>query len=185
MPNRLTRDEFAADAAQKLGIDSAVLREELKQAAARRRDQIASPTAGVSQVERILLRAFCSEQNDPVLLALAASLDTDPHHFESLTITSALHGLRNRGASQPLEAVPEGRIRALLAQILLDETEPVSQQEADFALENLRIRYLEGRQRTLRASIADAERKGDWGLLATLTAEKLAIDRELRTIGAG
>ncbi len=65
MPNRLTRDEFAADAAQKLGIDSAVLREELKQAAARRRDQIASPTAGVSQVEKMLLRAFCSEPNDP------------------------------------------------------------------------------------------------------------------------
>jgi DNA primase len=185
MPSRLTRDEFAADAAQKLGIDSAVLREELKQAAARRRDQIASPTAGVSQVEKILLRAFCSQADDPVLLALAATLDSDPHHFESLTITPALHGLRHRGAAEPLEAVPEGRVRALLAQILLEETEPVSQQEAEFALENLRIRYLEGRQRTLRAAIAEAERKGDWGLLATLTAEKLSIDRQLRAVGAG
>ena len=33
IPNRIQRDEFAADAAQKLGIDSAILRQELKQAA--------------------------------------------------------------------------------------------------------------------------------------------------------
>jgi hypothetical protein len=35
MPEKLARDQFAADAAQKLGIDSAVLREELRQAALR------------------------------------------------------------------------------------------------------------------------------------------------------
>ena len=40
MPEKLARDQFAADAAQKLGIDSAVLREELRQAALRRRDHI-------------------------------------------------------------------------------------------------------------------------------------------------
>ena len=33
MPEKLARDQFAGDAAQKLGIDSAVLREELRQAA--------------------------------------------------------------------------------------------------------------------------------------------------------
>ena len=33
MPEKLARDQFAADAAQKLGIDSAVMREELRQAA--------------------------------------------------------------------------------------------------------------------------------------------------------
>ncbi len=40
MPEKLARDQFAADAAQKLGIDSAVLREELRQAALKRRDRI-------------------------------------------------------------------------------------------------------------------------------------------------
>jgi DNA primase len=184
MPSRLTRDEFAADAAQKLGIDSAVMREELKQAAARRRDQIVSPTAGITQVERILLRAFCSERGHPVLEILTAELDRNPAHFESLTVRTALEGLRNRGATQPLEAVPEGRERALLAQILLEETDSVSEQEAQFALETLRIQHLEARQRSLRGAIAEAERKGDWGLVATLSAEKLAIDRELRTLGA-
>ena len=40
MPEKLARDQFAADAAQKLGIDSAVLREELRQAALKRRDRV-------------------------------------------------------------------------------------------------------------------------------------------------
>ncbi len=185
MPNRLTRDEFAADAAQKLGIDSAVLRDEFKQAAARRRDQIVSPTLGVSQVERLLLRAFCAEAGDPAFSTLDAAISSDAAHFEVLNSYPLLEALRHRGATQPIEAVPEGRERALLAQILLEETEPVTLQEAEFALENLRVQFLEGRQRALRSAISDAERKGDWGLLATLTAEKLSIDRELRTVGAG
>ncbi|WP_433984255.1 toprim domain-containing protein [Tunturiibacter empetritectus] len=42
MPNRIQRDEFAADAAQKLGIDSAILRQELKQAAAQRVESVRS-----------------------------------------------------------------------------------------------------------------------------------------------
>ena len=33
MPDNIVRDEFAADAAQKLGIDSALFRQEIKQAA--------------------------------------------------------------------------------------------------------------------------------------------------------
>ena len=40
MPERLARDQFAGDAAQKLGIDSAILREELRQAALKRRDRL-------------------------------------------------------------------------------------------------------------------------------------------------
>ena len=40
IPSRIARDEFAADAAQKLAIDSALLRQELKQAAFARRTDI-------------------------------------------------------------------------------------------------------------------------------------------------
>jgi DNA primase len=49
MPERLARDQFAADAAQKLGIDSAVLREELRQAALKRRDRVDSPSSAPPQ----------------------------------------------------------------------------------------------------------------------------------------
>ncbi len=51
MPNRLHRDEFAADAAQKLAIDSAIMRQELKDAAAKRLSSVRSrkfePASGV------------------------------------------------------------------------------------------------------------------------------------------
>ena len=44
MPNPIQRDEFAADAAQKLGIDSAILRQELRQAAMQRVESVRSHT---------------------------------------------------------------------------------------------------------------------------------------------
>ncbi|MGB8261386.1 MAG: DNA primase, partial [Terracidiphilus sp.] len=51
IPERLVRDQFAMDAAQKLGIDSAVLCEELRQAALKRRDSVVSRPATLSEVE--------------------------------------------------------------------------------------------------------------------------------------
>ena len=58
IPEKLARDQFAADAAQKLGIDSAVLREELHQAALKRRERVEARPAALTEVERVLLRAL-------------------------------------------------------------------------------------------------------------------------------
>ena len=58
MPQKQVRDQFAMDAAQKLGIDSAVLREELRQAALRRRDHVEIRATALTEVERVLLRAL-------------------------------------------------------------------------------------------------------------------------------
>ena len=49
MPEMLARDQFAADAAQKLGIGSAVLREELRQAALKRRDRVEDAGGGADR----------------------------------------------------------------------------------------------------------------------------------------
>src|SRR5579863_8758166 len=50
MPEKLARDQFAGDAAQKLGIDSAVLREELRQAALKRRDHVEVRATALTEV---------------------------------------------------------------------------------------------------------------------------------------
>ena len=50
------------------------------------------------------------------------------------------------------------------------------------ALETLRYRQLERRQRELRVLIAEADRRADHTMLTTLTAEKLQIDRKLREL---
>jgi len=183
MPNRLARDEFAANAAQKLAIDSAVLREELKQAAAKRRDTVAASGVGLNECERLLIRALAAQASDPAHTAAADAFDRQPEVFEELAVTPLLEQLRNRGNADPLEAVSEGRDRQLLAQILFSESEPVTPEEVAAAIQPLLHHRLSRRQRELRASIGDAERKGDWGQVAALTAQKVQLDRQLREIG--
>src|SRR5271156_1083751 len=62
VPNRIVRDELALEISQKLGIDSAVLRQELKHAATSRSATTvkASAEAQVTGAERGLLRALAS-----------------------------------------------------------------------------------------------------------------------------
>ena len=50
------------------------------------------------------------------------------------------------------------------------------------ALHALQVRYLQRRQRELRASISEAERRGDTSMVETLTLEKIKVDRALRTL---
>jgi len=62
MPETLARDQFAADAAQKLGISSAVLREELRQAALRRRERVEEPgQTGPLAFERFFVEAVLND----------------------------------------------------------------------------------------------------------------------------
>lgn len=182
MPNRITRDEFAADAAQKLGIDSALVREELKQAAAKRRDSLAHAVPTLSDVEKDLLRALAAPTSDPACKAAMAGFDANEPHFEGLTVAPILKQLRHRGDAHPIEAIEDPAGRSLLAQSLNGEIEPVSAEQVAAALETLRRRHLERRRRELRAAVSEAERNGDTASIIRLTAEKLAVDRELREL---
>jgi DNA primase len=70
IPHKLERDQFAHDAAQKLGIDSALLREELRQAALKRQDHIEPRGAdrnGASLLpfERFFIEAACNDEKSP------------------------------------------------------------------------------------------------------------------------
>jgi len=183
LPNRLARDEFAANAAQKLSIDSAVLREELKQAAAKRRDTVSHNSVGVNECERVLIRAFAGPATDAAHQAAINALDQQPEIFAELSVTPLLEQLRNRGAADPLESVPEGRDRQLVAQVLFAESELVTAEQVTAAIQPLHHHHLSRRQRELRALIAEAERKSDWGKVAELTNEKMKLDRQLRDLG--
>jgi len=183
MPNRIVRDEFAADAAQKLGIDSALVREELHQAARKRRDEV-RPSAGatLNEAERVLLRAAASPSGSRVFLRLAEALSSQPQSFEGLAVTPVLTLLRDRGSLEPLAAVSDARQRTLLAQVLFRESGEVEMAEVEAALESLRYRRLEALQRRVRADIAEAERRGDLAQLAVFMAEKVKVDREMREV---
>jgi DNA primase len=181
MPNRIARDEFASDAAQKLGIDSALVREELHQAARKRRDQV-NPSAldSLKEAERLLLRAMAGAPESRICLRISQALHSQPQSFEGLAVTPILLLLRDRGSIEPLAALPHAGQRALLAQALLRESSEVEMEQVEAALESLQYRQLEALQRRVRADIAEAERRGDWAQLAVFMAEKLKVDRQMR-----
>ena len=185
MPNQFVRDEFASDAAQKLGIDSALVRQELQQAARKRRDQVgASPRENMNEAERVLLRALASSPESRVFLCVSQAMHEQPQSFEGLGITRMLAQLRDRGPLEPLAALAEPVQRALLAQTLLRESGELELEQVEAALESLKYRQLEALQRRVRADIAAAERRGDWAQLAVFMAEKLKVDRQMREVDA-
>ena len=184
MPEKLARDQFAADAAQKLGIDSAIMREELRQAALRRRDHIDAKATALTEVERVLLRALAID--DPEFersrRLAAEALAQQPTWFEHLGAFSALQALAGRLARDPMDVVEDEAQRALLAETLLAETKPPEESEVHSAIQEIHERAIVRRQRELRTLIAEAERRGDHAELALLTQQKLDLDRALRQL---
>ena len=184
MPQKLAREQFAADASQKLGIDSTVLREELRQAALKRQDHVEARTTALTEVERVLLRALAIDdpefERSRRLTALA--LAQQPAWFEHLGVFPALQALAGREARDPMEVVEDPAQRALLAETLLAETKPPEEIEVQSALQEIQERAIEGRLRELRTLIAEAERRGDFAELATLTQQKLEMDRALQQL---
>jgi DNA primase len=184
MPEKLARDQFAADAAQKLSIDSAVLREELHQAALRRRDHIETRVTALTEVERVLLRALAiddPEQERSRRLA-AIALAEQPAWFEHLGCFAALLALAQRQAKDPMDVIEDEAQRALLAETLLAETKPPEETEVQSAIQEIHERAIVRRQRELRELIAEAERRGDYDELTILTQQKLEMDRTLRQL---
>ena len=184
MPEKLARDQFAADAAQKLGIDSAILREELRQAALRRRDHIETKAAALTEVERVLLRALAIDdpENERSRRLACEALAQQPAWFEHLGAFAALQALAQRQARDSMDAVEDESQRALLAETLLAETKPPEESEVQSAIQEIHERAIERRQRELRTLIAEAERRGDHAELALLTQQKLEMDRALRQL---
>jgi DNA primase len=184
MPEKLARDQFAADAAQKLGIDSAVLREELRQAALRRRDHVEVRATSLSEVERVLLRALAianPEDEQARRLAMQA-LAEQPSWFQHLGTFPALQALAGRQARDPMDVVEDEAQRAMLAEALLAEVKSPEISEIESAIQEIEERARESRLRDLRTLIAEAERRGDFAELAVLTQQKLELDKALRQL---
>jgi DNA primase len=184
IPEELARAQFAADAAQKLGIDSAVLREELRQAALRRRDHVEVKASPLTEVEKKLIRALAisdPENLESRRLAMDAVANKSAI-FQQLGTFPALQELAARQARDPLEVVTDDGQRALVAQALMHEVHPPPQSEIGGAIQELEERDTERRQRELRALIADAERGGDFGQVSVLMKQKMDLDRVLREL---
>ncbi|MDP9269342.1 MAG: DNA primase [Acidobacteriota bacterium] len=189
VPSRIVRDELAADMAQKLGIDSAVLRQEIRHVAATRGTTVkAAPPSQIMQAERILIRvlAVTADQLEPLAdLRHQAqyTLSTEELH-RGLPTETLLDALVQADAESfdPLALGLSDADRRLLAEVLMRDDEALSEELVHGALEALRRCQLERAQQQVRARIAEAERKNDSAALAQAMQEKLKIDRDLSAL---
>ncbi len=196
-PNRLHRDEFAADAAQKLQIDSAILRQELKDAAANRLASVrARRLEPATEIERVLLRALVLPLGDNARALAAAELTAHPDWYEGMGAAPLFEALAQAPASgNPLDAAPDDATRAMLAEVLASQPDsdaalPAQRgtrlqtptEQVEHALRALHARSLKRRQEELRVAIAEAERRNDQTTVNTLTLEKMKLDRALRDL---
>ena len=94
---------------------------------------------------------------------------------------------RTRAALQHLAVFASLAVLAgtgLVAGILLDDAEELTPELVDGAINALRRRGLERRQRQVRAQIAEAERRQDASELGRLLRQKVEIDRALGSAAA-
>ncbi|HEY1810516.1 MAG TPA: toprim domain-containing protein, partial [Acidobacteriaceae bacterium] len=186
IPSRITRDSFANDAAQALGIDSALVRAELKDAAARRRDSLAVHEIPLSRSEQILLQAFAAPRSAECYLVAEGAWHQHESELAALRsdVRTMIDQLRARpDGADALACLASEEHRRLLAALFLSihDAEPQSEHVEEAVLA-LRIAALEQQQRQLRLEIERAERSGNAAEIPRLQQAKLEIDRRLREL---
>jgi DNA primase len=165
VPSRIVRDELALEISQKLGIDSAVLRQELKHAATTRSATQVKATAEtqITGAERVLIRALASatemqaggtrssardgadDEFDPARQAQYA-LQSE-RLYEGLASQSLIEALLEAGTeTADVMALPKTEDdRRLLASILMSEEEELTPETVEGAVRALRRIYLRRR----------------------------------------
>lgn len=187
VPNRIARDQFATDAAQALGIDSSLLRAELKEAAAKRRDFLSTAQAfPLTRAEQILLMAFAAPHSAEAHVTAENALAEHASDFARVRedVTEIITLLRNRPhGSDPLAAIEDPQKKQLLASLFVSvhDAEPTAAEVEETVLAIRRI-ALQQQQRELRTAIAEAERAGRIEDALQLTREAQQIALRLRQL---
>jgi len=198
VPSRIVRDELAHEIAQKLGIDSAVLRQELKHAATNRSTASVKATveAQVTDAEKLLVRALTSagemqaseehfssrdgvnEEFDPARQVHFAL--KNEHLHLGLATESLVESILN-SESQTIDVMRlalSDADRNLLAAILMKDTEELSPEKLEGAVRALRRiqfkRQMDEVQRELQAA-----KKHEPDRLRFLLGEKDRLKRAL------
>jgi DNA primase len=189
VPSRIVRDELANDIAQKLNIDSAVLRQEFKSAAVSRAASSLRPSVAsdITPAEKVLVRAATSNVAEEAELRERAlqALAEEHLHLGLATETLLNAVLANAEAGNHREpdimALPLAEAdRQRLAKIVMQEDQPLTADLLEGTLEALRHRsQLTQREGEIKRGIVEAERRNDVAALLRLKQEKLELDRKL------
>jgi DNA primase len=204
VPSRIVRDELAQEIAQKLGIDSAVLRQELRHVAVTRSAAtVKSPAeAQVTDAEKVMIRALASarqmqsgeehlsardgawvdkeEEFDPARQAQFVLQNEALHR--GLATESLAESLLNVGRefADVLEVPATESDRRMLALILLNEDEELTAEVLEAAVRALRRIHLRRRQEEVQQDLKKPGLVADKDRLRELLTELERISRALR-----
>ena len=204
VPSRIIRDELAQEIAQKLGIDSGVLRQELKHVASTRSAAAvkAPAEAQVTDAERILIRALASARQmqpgeEHISARDGAEEEFDPARQARFVLQNeALHrglatealaeALLNAGAEiADVMEVPQAESdRRMLASILLKEDEILTAELLDRAVRALQKIHIKRRVEQVRRELESSRSGGD-DQRNLLLRELERLSRALRDRGVG
>jgi DNA primase len=200
IPSRIVRDELAHEIAQKLQIDSSVLRQELRHAASSRATAAvkAPPQSQVTEAEKVLIRALASarqiQPNEEHLSARDGAEDEfDPARQAAYVLgNEGLHrGLSTEALAEcllnaPADApdvllIPASESdRRLLATILLHEEEELTPEVLEAAVRALRRIHLKREQERVQQQLKKPDVAADRDRLKQLLSELERITRALR-----
>ncbi|MGI9102499.1 MAG: DNA primase [Terriglobales bacterium] len=174
VPSRIARDELANEMAQKLGIDSAVLRQELKHAAGSRGGATVKALAEtqVTQAERILIRALATASEIGEGNAYTSSRDGADDEFDparqarfALSQERLHDGLATEALFEQLLATDVSDVmslplsesdRRLMAEVLMQDQEELTPDVIERELRYLRRRQLKRQLQLSQAALPQA-----------------------------
>ena len=127
IPEKLARDQFAADAAQKLGIDSAVLREELRQAALKRRERVETrANVGLLPFERFFVEAAMNDSK--------SVREYEELHDELSAFDKKMRDKRENWREFVLPNLPQGLFEGLVSRRQRERIEDTAANQEQFQL---------------------------------------------------
>ena len=200
VPSRIVRDELANEISHRLGIESSVLRQELRHAAtARAASHVTAPAnVQLTDAERVLIRALASRDLGHAAHSEREGVDPDfdaarQAHF-SLTQDRLHEGTGAQGLIDALLAAHEQGLdpmslqlddhdRRRIASILMDDREELTPELLESAIRSLHRRKLLRQLDDLQHQLKDAERRNDMALSARLLQERVKLRQAVRSIG--
>jgi DNA primase len=202
VPSRIVRDEWANEISHRLGIESAVLRQELRHAAGTRSaSRVNAPRAMIlTDAERVLIRALASQElsHSPASDREGQDLDFEPARQAHFALSrERLHSgsgaeslidfllLAQEQGLDPMSLPLEEDARSLLASVLMDEHEELTPELLESSIRSLRRRVFRRQLEDLQQQLKEAERQQDSVSAARLLQERLKLRRAMTTMGEG
>jgi DNA primase len=200
VPSRIVRDEWANEISHRLGIDSAVLRQELRHAAgSRSTSRVSASTSGrMTDAERVLIRALASQNGsgatasnregqdgefDPARQAHFALTRERLHEASSAEALIELMLSAHEQGADPMSLQFQEGDRSILAAVLMDEREEITPELLESAIRSLRRRLLLRQLDDLQHQLKEAERRQDQASAARLLQERVKLRRAMSAIG--